>query len=109
MEILRDEYRVLAATNGANALKIARGEPPPDVILLDVMMPEMSGHEVCRRLKQESVTRKIPVIFVTALNQVEEACSAWRRALMSFDAAQDAVRIAAVQDKLMRHAPDGAP
>jgi putative two-component system response regulator len=72
MEILRGEYRVLAATSGANALKIARGDPPPDLILLDVMMPEMNGHEVCQRLKAESSTRKIPVIFVTAMNQVED-------------------------------------
>src|ERR1043165_3421448 len=72
MEILRGEYRVLAATNGEQALKIARGDPPPDLILLDVMMPGMSGHEVCERLKAESSTRKIPVIFVTAMNQVED-------------------------------------
>jgi putative two-component system response regulator len=72
MEILRGDYRVLAATSGANALKIARGDPPPDLILLDVMMPEMNGHEVCQRLKAESSTRKIPVIFVTAMNQVED-------------------------------------
>jgi putative two-component system response regulator len=72
MEILRGDYRVLAATNGEQALKIARGDPPPDLILLDVMMPGMSGHEVCERLKAESSTRKIPVIFVTAMNQVED-------------------------------------
>src|SRR3954453_15421351 len=72
MEILRGDYRVLAAVNGEQALKIARGDPPPDLILLDVMMPAMSGHEVCRRLKAESSTRKIPVIFVTALDQVED-------------------------------------
>jgi len=72
MEILRDDYRVLAATNGEQALKIARGDPPPDLILLDVMMPDMNGHEVCQRLKAESSTRKIPVIFVTAMNQVED-------------------------------------
>src|SRR4051794_6357365 len=71
-EILRGEYRVLAAINGEQALKIARGDPPPDLILLDVMMPGMSGHEVCQRLKGESSTRKIPVIFVTAMNQVED-------------------------------------
>jgi putative two-component system response regulator len=71
-EILRGDYRVLAAINGAQALKIARGEPPPDLILLDVMMPGMSGHEVCQQLKAESSTRKIPVIFVTAMNQVED-------------------------------------
>lgn len=72
MEILREDYRVLAATNGEQALKIARADPPPDLILLDVMMPDMSGHEVCQRLKGDSVTRKIPVIFVTAMNQVED-------------------------------------
>jgi putative two-component system response regulator len=72
MEILRGDYRVLAATSGANALKIARGDPAPDLILLDVMMPEMSGHEVCQRLKAESSTRMIPVIFVTAMNQTED-------------------------------------
>ena len=71
-EILRADYRVLAAINGEQALKIARGEPPPDLILLDVMMPGMSGPEVCQRLKAESSTRKIPVSFVTALNQVED-------------------------------------
>src|SRR6187549_3532918 len=70
-EILRGDYRVLAAINGEQALKIARGDPPPDLILLDVMMPGMSGHEVCERLKAESRPRKIPVIFVTAMNQVE--------------------------------------
>jgi putative two-component system response regulator len=68
-EILRGDYRVLAAINGEQALKIARGDPAPDLILLDVMMPEMSGHEVCQRLKAESSTRKIPVIFVTAMDQ----------------------------------------
>jgi putative two-component system response regulator len=72
MEILGGDYRVLAAINGEQALKIARGDPAPDLILLDVMMPEMNGHEVCRRLKADSVTRKIPVIFVTALSQVED-------------------------------------
>src|SRR4051812_6042213 len=71
-EILRGDYRVLAAINGEQALKIARGDSPPDLILLDVMMPGMSGHEVCERLKGESRTRKTPVIFVTAMNQVED-------------------------------------
>src|SRR3954453_11552477 len=72
MEILRGDYRVLASINGEQALKIARGDPAPSLILLDVMMPGMSGHEVCQRLKGESRTRKIPVIFVTAMSQVED-------------------------------------
>ena len=50
MEILRGDYRVLAATSGEQALKVARGDSPPDLILLDVMMPEMSGPHLARRL-----------------------------------------------------------
>jgi len=71
-EILQQDYRVQVATNGEQALKIARGTQQPDLILLDVMMSGMSGHEVCQRLKSESITRKIPIIFVTAMNQVED-------------------------------------
>jgi two-component system, sensor histidine kinase and response regulator len=70
--ILRGSYRVKAATNGDAALAIARSDPPPDLILLDVMMPEIDGFEVCRRLKQDSVTEKIPVIFVTSKEDVAD-------------------------------------
>ena len=65
-EILKPEYRVMAATNGEDALAIARGDAPPDLILLDVMMPGMDGFEVCRRLKEDSRGAAIPVIFLTA-------------------------------------------
>ena len=61
-------HSVLVATKGENALKIA-GQAQPDLILLDVMMPEMDGYEVCRRLKQSALTQSIPVIFITALDQ----------------------------------------
>lgn len=71
-EILRNEYRVAAATNGANALRIARGSSPPDLVLLDVVMPEMSGLEVCRILKSEPKTASIPVIFVTSRDDVPD-------------------------------------
>jgi diguanylate cyclase (GGDEF)-like protein len=64
-EALSSVYRIKVASNGTDALKIARREQP-DLILLDVMMPEMDGFEVCRRLKTDSHTYKIPVIFVTA-------------------------------------------
>ena len=97
MEILRGDYRVLAATNGEQALKIARGDPPPDLILLDVMMPEMSGHEVCKRLKAESSTRKLPVIFVTAMNQVgRRICACDLQRLLAAGGGEDA--IVAAQD-----------
>lgn len=62
--------RVLSATNGPDGLKIAR-EDKPHVILLDIMMPEMDGLEVCRRLKQDKITADIPVVFITARNSKE--------------------------------------
>ncbi|MBI5522158.1 MAG: response regulator [Desulfarculus sp.] len=68
LETLKERYKVIAATNGARALAMAQGGQPPDLILLDVNMPGMSGYEVCRRLKEGEGTRSIPVIFVTALD-----------------------------------------
>jgi putative two-component system response regulator len=62
---LKGSYRVKAATSGQKALQIAQRDPPPDIILLDVMMPEMDGYEVCKRLKQDSKTCAIPVIFLS--------------------------------------------
>ncbi|MCU7921591.1 MAG: two-component system response regulator [Candidatus Thiodiazotropha sp. (ex Dulcina madagascariensis)] len=64
---LRPKYHVRAAKNGVRALTIARNAPPPDLILLDIMMPEMDGYETCRRLKADPATALIPVIFITAL------------------------------------------
>jgi len=70
--ILRSEYRVRAATNGVRALEIAAGDSPPDLILLDIMMPDMDGLTVCRRLKADLRTRHIPVVFVTAMSEIED-------------------------------------
>ncbi|MGA0197571.1 MAG: response regulator [Prochlorotrichaceae cyanobacterium] len=70
--ILREEYRVRVATNGEKALAIANSEDPPDLILLDVLMPGMTGHEVCRRLKANPQTSWIPIIFVTALEDAQD-------------------------------------
>lgn len=61
------DHQVFMATSGAQALSVC-AEKRPDLILLDVVMPVMDGHEVCRRLKQDEATRDIPVIFVTAHN-----------------------------------------
>jgi diguanylate cyclase (GGDEF)-like protein len=70
-EVLNVEYEVLFATSGEDALDIAFDETP-DLILLDIMMPNMDGYEVCARLKADSRTRAIPVIFVTAMDQEED-------------------------------------
>ena len=70
--ILKDIYKIRIATNGAKALELAKATPPPDLILLDVMMPEMDGYEVCTRLKADLETREIPVIFLTGQTEVED-------------------------------------
>ncbi|MFZ4860348.1 MAG: response regulator [Desulfuromonadaceae bacterium] len=70
--ILCDRYNVKVATNGAKALRIARSDNPPDLILLDITMPGMDGYEVCRQLKSDARTRDIPVIFLTARAEVED-------------------------------------
>ncbi|MES2161368.1 MAG: two-component system response regulator [Pseudomonadota bacterium] len=67
--VLEDDYRTKIAVNGERALKIANGESKPDLILLDVMMPGMSGYDVCKALKANPATRDIPVIFVTAMSE----------------------------------------
>jgi len=67
-EILSDEYRVRAARSGTQALRVAASAPRPDLVLLDIMMPGMDGFEVLEHLRGNPVTRGIPVIFVTALD-----------------------------------------
>jgi putative two-component system response regulator len=67
--LLRDEYKVKVANSGERALAIANSESQPDLILLDIMMPEMDGYEVCERLKGDAHTRHIPVIFLTAKSE----------------------------------------
>ena len=70
--ILKDDYRVRVATSGAKALELVKAKPAPDLILLDVEMPEMDGYEVCRRLKTDPETREIPVIFLTGKTEAED-------------------------------------
>ena len=69
--VFADDCQVFMATSGEQALHTAR-EEAPDVILLDVMMPDMDGYEVCRQLKQDSATRDIPILFVTAHHEAQE-------------------------------------
>ena len=71
-EVLRDDYRVRVATSGEKALKIVYSDEPPDLILLDIMMPGISGLEICRRLKANPDRRRIPIIFVTAMSSTED-------------------------------------
>lgn len=71
-DILKDKYRIKVATDGYRCLELARQEPQPDLILLDIEMPGISGFEVCKQLKADALTQDIPVIFVTASDQEED-------------------------------------
>lgn len=65
-------YRVKAATNGRDAINISSSEDPPDLILLDISMPDMDGYQVCQELKSSHETKDIPIIFLTGKNSTED-------------------------------------
>ncbi len=70
--LLKHEYRVRVAISGEKALRIAFSETPPDLVLLDVMMPGMDGYEVCKKLQGNTATAHIPIIFLTTKSEVED-------------------------------------
>lgn len=72
LDALKPDYRTKVATSGEKALSLVFSDTPPDLILLDIVMPNLSGYDVCSRLKQDAKTRNIPIIFVTAMNEVED-------------------------------------
>jgi len=65
---LKDDYLIKVAINGERGIELAKAEPQPDLILLDISMPEMDGYEVCSKLKKGSATQDIPIIFVTSMD-----------------------------------------
>jgi len=69
IENLKEKYILTGATNGTDAIKCALSNPHPDLILLDIIMPDMDGYEVCKRLKAEERTRYIPLIFITVMGE----------------------------------------
>ncbi|MGD9700635.1 HD domain-containing phosphohydrolase [Acinetobacter sp.] len=69
--LLKDQYRIKVANSGKKAIELAAASPP-DLILLDIMMPAMDGYEVCRRLQADEITRRVPVIFLTAKTSTED-------------------------------------
>ena len=71
-ELLRDDYRVLVANGGERALKMLGTGQLPDLILLDIMMPDIDGYEVLRRVKSNPLTAHIPVVFLTAKSDVDD-------------------------------------
>ncbi|WP_430460646.1 HD-GYP domain-containing protein [Thalassolituus sp. LLYu03] len=98
--ILEDHYRLLFARDGQRALTLA-ASGRPDLILLDVMMPDLSGHDVCRQLKTNADTAHIPVIFVSALAQVEDEALGFE--LGAVDYITKPVRPAIVRARIKTH------
>jgi signal transduction histidine kinase len=84
VETLEPDYRIKAATNGPDALALARRGPLPEVVLLDVMMPGMDGYAVCMALKENPITAVIPVIFITAHTQAASETQALERGAVDF-------------------------
>ncbi|GAA3705644.1 diguanylate cyclase [Oceanisphaera sediminis] len=82
-EVFRGEFEVLMATSGEQALTVCQ-EQRPDIILLDVVMPGISGHEVCRRLKANPDTRDIPIIFVTSQREEAEEARGFEMGAVDF-------------------------
>lgn len=77
VELLKPDYRVIPAKDGAAALKKISKSPFPDLVLLDIVMPGMDGYEVCRQLKENPKTQHIPVIFITAISEVMDEAKAF--------------------------------
>ena len=75
--LLAPNYRIKVATSGERALSLAASSDTPDLILLDIMMPGMDGFEVCRRLKEDENLKDVPVIFISALERVEDKIRAF--------------------------------
>jgi len=100
VDILEDDYKLLVALNGITALELIQ-DSLPDIILLDIMMPEMDGYEVCKRLKSDKRTAKIPVIFITAKTQTEDEANGL--ALGAVDYITKPVNPAIVQARIRTH------
>ena len=99
--VLKQDYRVKVAINGERALALATSAEPPDLILLDVMMPGMDGYEVCARLKQNPVTARIPVLFVSSRDDEED--EARGLSLGAIDYIVKPIRPSIVQARVRNH------
>jgi diguanylate cyclase (GGDEF)-like protein len=84
LEVFRRDYRVSAAANAERALRLAQATDPPDIILLDILLPGMDGYQLCARLKDDAATRDIPVVFVTAVSEVMDAARGFAAGAVDF-------------------------
>ena len=70
--LLSNDYEVFTAENGETALKLALSDPLPDLVLLDIILPDIDGYEVCSRLKANPISAEIPIIFLSAKSDVDD-------------------------------------
>jgi len=99
--VLKQDFKVKVAINGERALALATAPEPPDLILLDVMMPGMDGYEVCTRLKQNPATARIPVLFVSSRDDEED--EAHGLSLGAIDYIVKPIRPSIVQARVRNH------
>lgn len=83
-EILKSRYTVLSATSGQNAVALAAANPPPDLILLDIKMPNMDGFDVLKTLKTSQRTRNIRIVFVTAKRGIDDKMTAYEKGIEDY-------------------------
>lgn len=83
-EVLKGQYKLIGARNGKVALECANSDEPPDIILLDIMMPDMDGFEVLRNLKDDPKTQDIPVIFITAMGKDDNEAQSLERGAVDY-------------------------
>jgi diguanylate cyclase (GGDEF)-like protein len=100
-EVLRSRYDIVAAVNGRKALSIAQSDQPPDLILLDIEMPDMDGWQVCRHLKTTEKTRNIPVIFITGHDEVSEVMAGFESGAVDY--ISKPFNISVVQARVQTH------
>jgi len=100
VDTLGDDYDIAVAMDGESALEAVE-EEPPDLILLDIMMPDMDGYEVCKRLKDNPKTADIPVIFLSALTEADEKQKGLK--LGAVDFLTKPFNPSVIQDKVRKH------
>lgn len=99
--LLRTDYAVRVATNGKAAVDVAHSAPIPDIILLDIMMPDIDGYEVCRQLKASAITQHIPIIFVTAMTDEDDEAKGFNLGAVDFITKPISPRL--VQSRVQNH------
>ena len=100
VETLGEDYDIAVAMDGESALEAVE-EEPPDLILLDIMMPDMDGYEVCKRLKDNPETEDIPVIFLSALTEADEKQKGLKLGAVDFLTKPFSPSV--IQDKVKQH------